>query len=121
MTLDAPKTMSSSSKIMSAETGIREPATFAIRLWLWSTAGLVFLMVVVGGATRLTGSGLSITQWKPISGVLPPMSDAAWQAAHVDEDCQWRLWGRDDEASERRAARLKDMRAAYELYGALEE
>jgi cytochrome c oxidase assembly protein subunit 15 len=38
-------------------------------------------MVVVGGATRLTGSGLSITQWKPISGALPPLSDAAWADA----------------------------------------
>jgi chaperone required for assembly of F1-ATPase len=45
--------------------------------------------------------------------------DAAWSAAHVDEDHEWRLWGHDDEASERRAARLKDMRAAYDLYVAL--
>ncbi len=46
--------------------------------------------------------------------------DAAWQAAHVDEDHQWRLWGGDEEAYERRAARFRDMRAAYELYAALE-
>ncbi len=52
----------------------------AVRAWLWSVAGLVFLMVVVGGATRLTESGLSITEWKPVSGVLPPLGDAAWQA-----------------------------------------
>jgi len=51
-----------------------------VAVWLFAVAALVFAMVVVGGATRLTGSGLSITQWKPISGVLPPMSDAAWQA-----------------------------------------
>ena len=51
-----------------------------VRLWLWSVAGLVFLMVVVGGATRLTESGLSITEWKPILGVVPPLSDAAWIA-----------------------------------------
>ncbi|MGX5733182.1 COX15/CtaA family protein [Bosea thiooxidans] len=49
-----------------------------IRRWLWTVAGLVFLMVVVGGATRLTGSGLSITEWKPITGALPPLSGAAW-------------------------------------------
>jgi chaperone required for assembly of F1-ATPase len=45
--------------------------------------------------------------------------DAAWAAAHVDEDHEWRLWGEDEEASARRAARLKEMRAAYELYAAL--
>ncbi len=50
-----------------------------IRRWLWTVAGLVFLMVVVGGATRLTGSGLSITEWKPIHGVVPPLNDAEWQ------------------------------------------
>jgi cytochrome c oxidase assembly protein subunit 15 len=49
-----------------------------IRRWLWAVAGLVFLMVVVGGATRLTGSGLSITEWKPITGALPPLSSQAW-------------------------------------------
>ena len=47
--------------------------------WLFSVAALVFLMVVVGGITRLTESGLSITEWKPITGTLPPLSDAAWQ------------------------------------------
>jgi cytochrome c oxidase assembly protein subunit 15 len=52
----------------------------AVRVWLWSVAGLVFLMVVVGGATRLTESGLSITEWKPITGVLPPLGEAAWLA-----------------------------------------
>ena len=56
------------------------PAARAVSLWLCSVAALVFLMVVVGGATRLTESGLSITEWKPITGVLPPLSDAAWQA-----------------------------------------
>ena len=50
-----------------------------VALWLFATAFLVFAMVVVGGATRLTGSGLSITEWKPLSGALPPMSEHAWQ------------------------------------------
>jgi cytochrome c oxidase assembly protein subunit 15 len=49
-----------------------------VRLWLWCVAGLVFLMVVVGGATRLTESGLSITEWRVVTGVLPPLSHAAW-------------------------------------------
>jgi heme a synthase len=52
----------------------------AVRFWLMAVAGLVFLMVLVGGATRLTESGLSITQWKPVTGVLPPLSGADWQA-----------------------------------------
>lgn len=53
----------------------------AIRFWLFSICALIFAMVVVGGATRLTGSGLSITEWKPIVGAIPPLSDADWQDA----------------------------------------
>jgi heme a synthase len=52
----------------------------AVRIWLWTMAALVFAMVVLGGTTRLTESGLSITEWKPISGVLPPLSQADWLA-----------------------------------------
>ena len=52
----------------------------AIANWLFAVAGLVFLMVVVGGITRLTESGLSITEWKPISGAIPPLSEAGWLA-----------------------------------------
>jgi heme a synthase len=52
----------------------------AVAIWLWILAALVLLMVVVGGATRLTESGLSITEWKPISGVIPPLGAADWQA-----------------------------------------
>jgi cytochrome c oxidase assembly protein subunit 15 len=50
----------------------------AVALWLFAVAVLVFTMVIVGGATRLTESGLSITEWKPISGALPPWSHQAW-------------------------------------------
>jgi cytochrome c oxidase assembly protein subunit 15 len=57
-----------------------EPSLRPIRLWLWSVAALVFLMVIVGGATRLTESGLSIVEWKPVTGTLPPLSQAEWQA-----------------------------------------
>src|SRR5579864_101088 len=49
-----------------------------VAFWLTGVTMLVFAMVVVGGATRLTGSGLSITEWKPVSGVLPPLSEAEW-------------------------------------------
>ena len=49
-----------------------------IRRWYWSGAILVLLMVIIGGITRLTGSGLSMTDWKPIMGSIPPMNDAEW-------------------------------------------
>lgn len=53
----------------------------AVAVWLFLVAALVFAMVVVGGITRLTGSGLSITEWKPIMGAIPPLSDADWNEA----------------------------------------
>ena len=51
-----------------------------VRLWLLAVAAMIFLTLVVGGATRLTESGLSIVEWKPVTGVLPPLSESAWQA-----------------------------------------
>jgi cytochrome c oxidase assembly protein subunit 15 len=51
----------------------------AIRIWLLAVAALVFAMVAVGGATRLTESGLSITEWQPVAGALPPLSEAQWE------------------------------------------
>ena len=53
----------------------------SIANWLLSVAGLVFLMVVVGGITRLTESGLSITEWNPIRGAIPPLTEQQWQHA----------------------------------------
>jgi cytochrome c oxidase assembly protein subunit 15 len=50
-----------------------------IRVWLWLVATLIMVMVVVGGTTRLTHSGLSITDWQLIHGVIPPLTDADWQ------------------------------------------
>jgi heme a synthase len=52
----------------------------ALRLWLVAVAALIFAMVLVGGATRLTESGLSIVEWKPFTGAIPPLSETAWQA-----------------------------------------
>jgi heme a synthase len=52
-----------------------------IQLWLYAVAALVLAMVLVGGATRLTESGLSITEWRPVLGVLPPLGENDWQAA----------------------------------------
>jgi len=53
----------------------------AISNWLLAVASLVFLMVVVGGITRLTESGLSITEWNPVTGAIPPLSHADWSHA----------------------------------------
>ena len=57
------------------------PSRAIVAAWLWLVAALVLVMVGVGGATRLTGSGLSITEWRPIMGAIPPLSDADWQDA----------------------------------------
>jgi cytochrome c oxidase assembly protein subunit 15 len=54
--------------------------TRAIRLWLYAVAAMVLAMVLVGGATRLTESGLSITEWQPVMGTLPPLDDPQWRA-----------------------------------------
>jgi len=53
----------------------------ALRLWLACLALLIVAMILIGGATRLTDSGLSITEWKPVTGVIPPLSDNAWHEA----------------------------------------
>jgi len=50
-----------------------------VRLWLLAAAAMIFLTLIVGGATRLTVSGLSIVEWKPVTGVVPPLSESAWQ------------------------------------------
>jgi cytochrome c oxidase assembly protein subunit 15 len=56
----------------------------AIGLWLLACCAMIFLMVLIGGITRLTESGLSITEWKPIEGVLPPLGTAQWQDAFAE-------------------------------------
>jgi heme a synthase len=57
------------------------PDTRSVRVWLIAVAALIAVMVLVGGATRLTESGLSIVEWKPVTGALPPLSEAAWMQA----------------------------------------
>jgi heme a synthase len=52
-----------------------------IRAWLWSLAGMTLLILIVGGITRLTGSGLSIVEWQPFVGTVPPLDAAQWQDA----------------------------------------
>ena len=65
----------------SREQALPTKRPLAISNWLLAVAALVFLMVVVGGITRLTESGLSITEWKPVSGAIPPLSHSDWQHA----------------------------------------
>ena len=59
----------------------QSPQNTAVRCWLIGVAALIALMVLVGGATRLTESGLSIVEWKPVTGTLPPLTDAQWHEA----------------------------------------
>jgi cytochrome c oxidase assembly protein subunit 15 len=71
---DTPKLTAAPGGIDGAGKGARG----LIRGWLMVLFGLVLVMIVVGGLTRLTDSGLSITEWKPVTGAMPPMSQAAW-------------------------------------------
>jgi cytochrome c oxidase assembly protein subunit 15 len=57
-----------------------QPASAPVRNWLIVVAAMIFFMIVLGALTRLTESGLSIVEWKPITGVLPPIGEPAWQA-----------------------------------------
>lgn len=52
-----------------------------VKLWLLSGLVMIFFQIVIGGVTRLTGSGLSITRWEIVTGSIPPLSDSAWQEA----------------------------------------
>ncbi|MFO0668676.1 MAG: COX15/CtaA family protein [Polyangiaceae bacterium] len=60
---------------------VREPYRWWVIRWLTLLCALVVSMVVVGGITRLTGSGLSIVEWRPVTGALPPLSERAWEEA----------------------------------------
>src|ERR1041385_6418952 len=51
-----------------------------VAIWLLICCAMIVAMVIIGGVTRLTESGLSITEWKPVAGALPPLSDSEWQA-----------------------------------------
>ena len=66
---------------MQRQSAADSAAHAGLRLWLYTVAGLIVAMVIVGGATRLTDSGLSITEWKPLLGAIPPLSEADWQEA----------------------------------------
>lgn len=68
-----------------------------IQVWLYTILLLCFAIVLVGGATRLTGSGLSITEWKPIHGVIPPISINQWQEEFLkyQQIAQYKVLNRD--------------------------
>jgi cytochrome c oxidase assembly protein subunit 15 len=72
--------MASQAELAAAPGRLHAPRPLAISNWLLIVAGLVFAMVVVGGITRLTESGLSMVRWEPISGAIPPMNEAEWLA-----------------------------------------
>ena len=72
--------MASHAQLKAAPAPRAAPGPGAVAWWLLAVAGLVFAMVVVGGITRLTESGLSMVRWEPISGVVPPIGEEAWQA-----------------------------------------
>ena len=69
------------------------PRPRALAAWLAAVAALIVLMIVVGGITRLTESGLSMVRWEPISGAVPPLTEADWQAEfdHYRATPQFRL------------------------------
>ncbi len=74
----------------------RSGARAGIRLWLLVLFALVVAMILVGGLTRLTDSGLSITEWRPVTGAIPPLSEADWRAEfdRYKQIDQWRIQNR---------------------------
>ena len=72
--------VAASTQALPAAGSVQTQSHTAVRIWLYALAALVVVMVAVGGATRLTGSGLSITEWKPVTGAIPPLTEQAWMA-----------------------------------------
>jgi heme a synthase len=81
MTSSTPGELSAGSGLPASRTAAGRAQPRAIAAWLLACSALVFALIVVGGVTRLTHSGLSITEWQPIVGTLPPLSEAQWDAA----------------------------------------
>src|SRR5450755_2533571 len=80
MTSSTPSGLAATSRMTDTPRAARgEPR--AVALWLLACCALVFALIVVGGVTRLTHSGLSITEWQPIVGTLPPLSESQWNEA----------------------------------------
>jgi cytochrome c oxidase assembly protein subunit 15 len=89
--------VASAQAVGGAEAPSRARELAPVRVWLIVLAALVVLMVAVGGATRLTGSGLSITEWRPVTGAIPPLTSEAWQTefAKYRQIPQYELLNRD--------------------------
>src|SRR5438270_5849790 len=67
----------------SASVARRAASTRAVAIWLFCICFMLLVMISLGGATRLTGSGLSIMEWAPLMGTVPPLSDAEWQRLYA--------------------------------------
>ena len=82
-----------SASLASTRQGVAERSTRPVAIWLLACCAMIFAMVVIGGITRLTWSGLSITEWQPVTGAVPPLSAADWQAefAKYQQTPQYRL------------------------------
>ena len=63
------------------EKSLAKPSSKPVAIWLLTGVAMIIIQVLLGGITRLTGSGLSITEWKPILGVLPPLNGQEWNLA----------------------------------------
>ena len=73
--------MASTAALTAADLALPERRLRAFRIWLGALAALIVVMILVGGATRLTESGLSITEWKLVTGAIPPLTEADWREA----------------------------------------
>src|SRR5215475_15950462 len=76
----AMQTQVAASAALDEPAPVLPPANRPIAVWLFACCALVFAMIVVGGVTRLTHSGLSIVEWQPIIGAVQPLEDFQWQA-----------------------------------------
>jgi len=84
----APRVHGGDDRVLGTERGLRPVA-----IWLLVCCAMIFAMVVIGGVTRLTWSGLSITEWQPVTGIVPPLSAEDWQAefAKYQQTAQYKL------------------------------
>jgi cytochrome c oxidase assembly protein subunit 15 len=82
-----------SASLISAQRKGADTSLRPVAIWLLVCCAMIFAMVVIGGITRLTWSGLSITEWQPLTGIVPPLSTADWQAefAKYQQTSQYKL------------------------------
>ena len=90
-----------------------QPASAPVRNWLIVVAAMIFFMIVLGALTRLTESGLSMVEWRPVTGWLPPLGDSAWHAelaSRIDPAAE--PWASLSAAAGREAAQRHRLQAA---------